>query len=36
VITVAYVAVGIPGNDLRLFYAWATPYAAFFFGRRLR
>jgi diguanylate cyclase (GGDEF)-like protein len=34
VITVAYVAVGIPGNDLRLFYAWATPYAAFFFGRR--
>jgi hypothetical protein len=24
VITVAYVAVGIPGNDVRLFYAWAS------------
>ncbi|QWZ06660.1 bifunctional diguanylate cyclase/phosphodiesterase [Nocardioides panacis] len=34
VISVAYVAAGDPGNDLRLFYAWATPYAAFFFGRR--
>ena len=34
VISIAYVAVGSPGNDIGLFYAWATPYAAFFFGRR--
>ena len=34
VIPVAYVAVGTPTNDIRLYYAWATPYAAFFFGRR--
>ncbi|MDQ1601114.1 MAG: hypothetical protein QOD68_2588 [Actinomycetota bacterium] len=34
VISVAYVAVGTPTNDIRLYYAWATPYAAFFFGRR--
>ena len=34
VASVAYVSGGVPDNDVRLFYAWATPFAAFFFGRR--
>ncbi len=34
VISVGYAAEGNAESDLRLFYAWATPYAAFFFGRR--
>ncbi|MFC5380772.1 putative bifunctional diguanylate cyclase/phosphodiesterase [Aquipuribacter nitratireducens] len=37
VITVAFVAVGMAGgadNDIRLFYLWATPFAAFFFSPR--
>ena len=34
VITVGYAAGGVPANDIRLFYAWATPFAAFFFGPR--
>ena len=34
VISVGYVAAGPAANDIRLFYAWATPYAAFFFPRR--
>ncbi len=33
VITVAYVGIGDPDNDIRLFYAWAAPYAAFYFDR---
>jgi diguanylate cyclase (GGDEF)-like protein len=34
VVSLAYVAVGSAGTDGRFFYAWATPYSAFFFGRR--
>ena len=33
-LTVAYVATGDPAADIRLFYVWASPYAAVFFGRR--
>lgn len=33
-ISVAYVAAVDPGNDIRWFYVWATPFAAFFFSRR--
>ncbi|MFI7589404.1 putative bifunctional diguanylate cyclase/phosphodiesterase [Spongisporangium articulatum] len=35
VITIAYAAAADPANDIRLFYVWATPYAALFFTRRL-
>ena len=34
VISVAFVAASLPDNDIRWFYAWATPFAAFFFSRR--
>jgi diguanylate cyclase (GGDEF)-like protein len=34
VITVAFVAVRQPGNDIGLFYLWATPLAALFFRPR--
>lgn len=34
VISFGFVAAGPAHNDIRLFFAWATPYAAFFFGRR--
>ncbi|WP_336922108.1 putative bifunctional diguanylate cyclase/phosphodiesterase [Aquipuribacter sp. SD81] len=37
VISVAFAAVGLAGaadNDIRLFYLWATPFAAFFFSPR--
>ncbi|MBA2443732.1 MAG: EAL domain-containing protein [Nocardioidaceae bacterium] len=34
-IAVGYVAEGEPGGDGRLFFIWATPYAAFYFGARV-
>ncbi|MGN6242506.1 MAG: diguanylate cyclase domain-containing protein, partial [Motilibacteraceae bacterium] len=34
VIAVAYAAAQDPGNDIRLFFVWATPFAALYFGRR--
>jgi diguanylate cyclase (GGDEF)-like protein len=34
VIAVAYVADGIPESDIRLFFLWATPFAAFYYGAR--
>lgn len=34
VIGTAYVAGGSPDGDTRLFFVWATPYAALFFSRR--
>jgi diguanylate cyclase (GGDEF)-like protein len=34
VIAVAYAAAEDPGNDIRLFFVWATPFAALYFGRR--
>lgn len=34
VITVAYLAPSDADNDIRLFYLWATPFAAFFFTPR--
>ena len=33
-IAVGYVAEGEPGGDGRLFFIWATPYAAFYFGAK--
>ncbi len=33
-IAVGYVAEGEPGSDGRLFFIWATPYAAFYFGAK--
>ncbi|MGN6331738.1 MAG: putative bifunctional diguanylate cyclase/phosphodiesterase [Motilibacteraceae bacterium] len=35
VIAVAYAAAEDPGNDIRLFFVWATPFAALYFGRRV-
>jgi diguanylate cyclase (GGDEF)-like protein len=35
VITVAYVANGEPGNDVRFFFIWAAPYAALYFHTRV-
>lgn len=35
VIAVAYAAAQDPGNDIRLFFIWATPFAALYFGRRV-
>jgi diguanylate cyclase (GGDEF)-like protein len=34
VIAVAYVGEGAPAGDARFFFIWATPYAAFYFGRQ--
>ena len=34
VIGTAYLATGQPDSDLRLFFLWAAPYAALYFGRR--
>ncbi len=31
IITISYIAIADPGNDVRLFYIWATPVAAIFF-----
>lgn len=33
VIAAAYVGEGEPGGDVRLFFIWATPYAALYFGK---
>ncbi len=34
VIAVAYVGQRDPAGDVRLLFVWATPYAAFYFGKR--
>jgi diguanylate cyclase (GGDEF)-like protein len=34
VIFVAYIADGRPESDIRLYFIWSTPYAAFYFGSR--
>ncbi len=34
VIAVAYVGATVPDNDVRLFFLWATPFAAYFFTPR--
>ncbi|WP_340292860.1 putative bifunctional diguanylate cyclase/phosphodiesterase [Aquipuribacter hungaricus] len=34
VISVGFAAGGAPDNDIRLFYLWATPFAAFYFAPR--
>lgn len=34
VIAVAYAAASLPDNDIRLFFLWATPFAAYFFTPR--
>ncbi len=34
VIAVAYVGQRDPAGDIRFFFVWATPYAAFYFGKR--
>jgi diguanylate cyclase (GGDEF)-like protein len=35
VIMVAYVADGVPESDVRMFFLWAAPYAAFYYGARV-
>jgi diguanylate cyclase (GGDEF)-like protein len=35
VIMVAYVADGVPESDVRMFFIWATPFAAFYYGARV-
>ncbi|MCW2612718.1 MAG: hypothetical protein JWM15_3964 [Cryptosporangiaceae bacterium] len=34
VIMAAYVADGVPESDVRMFFIWATPFAAFYYGAR--
>jgi diguanylate cyclase (GGDEF)-like protein len=34
VIMAAYVADGVPDSDVRMFFIWSTPFAAFYYGAR--